>query len=228
MVEVRRRLRGLRTWITRKLWMGRDPDETLAKHFKIFVVIAITLAGVSKLIYLSGTTIPNIELIIPTLVVIGVFTPLYAGPSEAWTKVNKYFGLLILPLIFIIDLLFWGFDKIYLFTWSGFALIWVTAAKKDLSFFDKFSDLAFEATVTAAAAILFFDIFTAFGTWLLWRSLTLTTLYEVYMLQIPFTLYHLASLIFVPPLVWFGKKISRVKVRVPASEKVQAKESTGT
>jgi len=33
--------------------------------------------------------------------------------------------------------------------------------------------------------------------------------------QIPFTLYHLLSIIFVPPLVALGKFVSRVKIAIP-------------
>jgi hypothetical protein len=40
--------------------------------------------------------------------------------------------------------------------------------------------------------------------------------------QIPFTLYHLASLIFVPPLVGLGKLMVKVKVPVPVAVKVRA------
>ncbi len=215
-MNVKRQLNEFRFWLTRKLWRGKNPDEILAKRFKIFVIIGISLIAVSKLLYLSGITIPNIELITPTLVIIGAFS-LYTGSSRRWSKINRYFGFLALASVFSIDVIFWGFRTIYLFTWPGFLICWIIGMKKDFSFFDKFSNLAVEATFTAAIAIVFFDVFTAFGTWALWRPITLTALYEVYIAQIPFTLYHLGSLIFVPPLVGLGKMMNRVKVRVPVA-----------
>lgn len=220
---IRDRFHDFRIWLTRKIWWGRSPDEILAKRFKLFVIIGISLIAVSKLLYLAGITIPNLELIIPTLVVVGAFS-LYTGPSELWSKVNRYFGVLALIAVFFIDVFFWGFRSIYLFTWPGFILCWLIGLRKDFSFFDKFSDLAFEATFIAAIGIILFDVFTAFGTWFLWRPLTLTALFGVYMAQIPFTFYHLASLIFVPPLVGLGKIMTRVEVRVPVAAKTAVKE----
>lgn len=202
--------------------MGRNPDETLAKRFKLFVAVGIFLIGISKLLYLLGITIPNIELVIPTLVVMGAFS-FYTGRSEKWSKLNRYFGILALISVFLIDFLFWGFRRIYLFTWPSFIVCWIIGMRKDFSFFDKFSDLAVKATLTAAVAILVFDFVTAFGTWLLWRSMTLTALYGVFIAQIPFTLYHLGSLIFVPPLVGLGKIMGRVKVRARVSAKAAVK-----
>lgn len=222
MYSLKENLRRFRFWLIDKLWRGRSPDEILAKRFKIFVLIGISLIVGSKLLYLAGITVPNIELIIPTLVVVGAFS-LYTGKNRRWSKFHKYFGILILPVVFLIDLLFWGIDKIYLFTWPGFIICWLIGMRKEFSFFDKFSDLAVKATFTAALAILAFDFITAFGTWLLWRPLTLGALYAVYIAQIPFTMYHLGSLIFIPPLVGLGKIMNRVKVRVPIASKAGTK-----
>lgn len=213
---VRRKIEDLRIWLSRKIWYGRDPDETLAKRFKLFLIVGISLIASGKFLSLAGFPIPNIELITPLLVIMGAFS-LYMGRSEKWAKIRKYAGIIALTGVFLIDLVFWGFHKIYLFTWPGFIMVMLIARKKDLSFFDKFSDIAVEATVTAAAAIILFDIFTAFGCWLLWRPLTIASLYGVYLAQIPFTFYHLGSLIFVPPVVGFGKMISRVKLRAPVA-----------
>lgn len=96
--------------------------------------------------------------------------------------------------------------------------------RKDFDFYDKFSDLAMEATITAAVAILLFDVFTSIGVWALWRPLTIGSLYGVFIAQIPFTLYHLGSLIFIPPLVGFGKMAQRVKVRAPVAVKSRVRE----
>ncbi len=222
-MNIREKIRGFRIWVSSKFWYGRNPDETMAKRFKVFVAVAVLLIGVSKLLYLIGITIPNIELVIPTLVVVGAFS-LYTGGGKKWEERRKYFGLIALFSVFLTDFAFWGFKKIYLFTWPALMLCWFLGMRKDLSFFDKFSDLAVKATLTGAIAILAFDMITAFGTWLLWRPLTLATLYGVYAAQVPFTFYHLASLIFVPPLVGFGKIVSRVKMKVPTPVKTKVRE----
>lgn len=211
-----------RLWLSKKLWYGRDPDETLAKRFKLFLIGGISLIASGKFLHLAGFPIPNIEPIIPLIVVMGAFS-LYMGRSEKWDRIRKYAGIIAIASVFVVDLIFWGFQKIYLFTWPGFIMILLIAKMKDLSFFDKFSDIAVEATITAAVAIILFDIFTAFGFWLLWRPLTLAALYGVFIAQIPFTFYHLGSLIFIPPVVGFGKMVSRVKMRVPVAVKAGAK-----
>lgn len=218
MGEVKNKFMKFKVWLTREVWLGRNPDKTLAKRFKLFVVISIALIASSKLLYFAGLTVPNLEIITPTLVVVGAFS-LYTGRDEKWDSISKYFGVLALISVFLLDVFVWGFRKIYMFTWPAFIICWVVGLRKDLSFFDKFSDLALEATITTTVAIILFDVFTASGFWLMYRSLTLGSLYGVFMAQIPFTLYHLTSLIFVPPLVGMGKAMSRVRVRVPAASR---------
>lgn len=221
-MDLKRMFMDFRIWLSKKIWYGRNPDETMAKRFKLFVGVAIALIASSKLLFLAGVTVPNVELIIPALVVVGAFS-LYTGGSERWSKFTRYFGILVLPVIFAIDLIFWGFDKIYLFTWPGFAIAWYIGMKKDFDFMDKFEDLAIGATIAAAIGIIAFDLFTAVGFWILWRPLTLGALYAVLIAQVPFTFYHLGSLIFVPPLVGFGKMMTRVKMRVPVASKAASR-----
>ena len=196
--------------ISERVWGGRTPAEVLSKRFKIFVLIAIVLAGVSKLLYLNGILPANVELIIPTLIVVGSFS-LYLGPTKFWRRTTRYFGLLVLVAIAITDLAFWGLRSIFVFTWSGFILCWLIGMRNKLSMFDKFKKLMLRTTLTAAAAIIIFDIYTGVVGWSL---VTGTGLLVSLLAQIPFTLYHLSSLIFVPPLVGLGKLMVKVKVPV--------------
>ncbi|MDI6643081.1 MAG: hypothetical protein QMD95_03410 [Candidatus Hodarchaeaceae archaeon] len=206
----------VRRKIAEKIWSGRTPDEVLSKRFKIFVLIAIFLVAISKLLYASGVTFPNFELIIPTLVVVGSFS-LYLGPTKFWRGVNRYFGVLALVAVFLIDLIFWGPLAIYAFTWTGFILAWFLALRNKLSMFDKFKKLLWRTTLTAAIAIILFDVWTG----LIGHTLTTgTSLWVAFLGQIPFTMYHLASLVFLPPLVGLGKLM--VKVKVPVSVAVAA------
>ncbi|MDI6884413.1 MAG: hypothetical protein QMD00_04735 [Hadesarchaea archaeon] len=206
----------VRRKIAEKIWSGRTSDEVLSKRFKIFVLIAIFLVAISKPLYASGVTFPNFELIIPTLVVVGSFS-LYLGPTKFWRGVNRYFGVLALVAVFLIDLIFWGPLAIYAFTWTGFILAWFLALRNKLSMFDKFKKLLWRTTLTAAIAIILFDVWTG----LIGHPLTTgASLWVAFLGQIPFTMYHLASLVFVPPLVGLGKLM--VKVKVPVSVAVAA------
>jgi len=194
----------------------------MAKRFKIFVLLAIGFIAVSKLLYLAGVMpFQNFELIIPTLVVIGSLS-LYCGESKSWGYLVKYFGIIALVSVFIIDLAFWGFNPIYAFTWSGFIIIWIVGMKNKLSAFDRFKKLLYRTTLTAAIAILIFDVWTAFGSWLGWGEKSLAGLAAVFLAQVPFTLYHLGSLLFVPPLLGLGKLMIRVKVPVSVAARAKS------
>lgn len=204
--------------ISERIWGGRSSDEVLAKRFRIFVLLGIFLIGMSKLLYRVGITFPNLELIIPTLVVIGSFS-LYCGPTKFWRGLTRYFGIIALVSIVLIDLGIWGLRPIYVFTWSGFIIAWLFGMRNKLSMFNKFKKSLWHTTLTAAIAILAFDIWTCFGSWLGWYPKTLIGLVTAYIAQIPFTLYHLCSLAFVPPLVGLGKLMVRVKVPVAVAVK---------
>ena len=216
--KVTEKLQNFRFRVAEKIWYAKTEGETFAKRFKLFVVFCAVLIAASKFLYASGLTIPNMELIIPALVVVGAFG-LHVGSSERWNKATKYFGLLALLTVFVVDVSLWGFRRIYLFTWPSFILIWFLAKRKDLSFMDDFSDVAVDATLTTAILILVYDVITAFGTWVLWGSLSVGSLLGVFMGQIPFTLYHMSSLLFVPPLVALGKTMTKVRVRVASPVK---------
>lgn len=222
--SVKNSLYSLRLWLSEKLWYGEDMGETFDKRFEIFVIIGIALIAVSKILYVKGLTVPNLELIIPTLAVIGIFSLQFRGDGT-WYSVDKYLGVFALVAVFLLDMLIWGPKKIYLFTWPAFIACWFLAKKKNLSFRGKFKEIAIDATLATAFLIILYDVTTAFGTWLLWGSMGLGSLLGVYTGQIPFTLYHLSSLIFVPPLVALGKVMTRVRQRsaVPQGVKVAQK-----
>ena len=205
-----------------KLFGGENPEAVLAKRIKIFVLIGIGLVVLNKLVLSRFGPLPNFEMIIPTLVVIGSFS-LYCGRTKFWRGLTRYFGVVAVMSIFLIDLYFWGFHPIYAFTWSGFAICWFLGLRKKLSMFGRFKSLLYHAMLRVAIAILVFDIFTAFGWWMLTSStLTLSALFAVFLAQVPFTLYHLSSLIFVPPLVGLAKGLVKVPVQVPVAVGVRA------
>lgn len=210
----------VRRKIAEKIWGGRTPDEVLSKRFKIFVFIGIFLIGMFAVYrYFIGITfLPNFEWIIPILVVTGSFS-LYCGPSKFWRIVTRYFGVLAVISAFIVWFIMYGILPIHAFVWSGFIFAWLLAMRNKLSMFNKFKKLLWRTTLTAAIAIILFDVWTG----LVGSTLTMgESLWIVFLGQIPFTLFHLVSLVFVPPLVGLGKLLVRVKVPVPVATRVGA------
>ncbi len=196
-----------------KLFGVGAPERVLARRIKIFVLLGILFIALSIPLYLAGVTFSNFELIIPTLVVIGSFS-LYCGPTKFWRVVTRYFGVIALASVFIIYLVVWGPRPIQAFTLSGFTICWLLAMRNKLSMFDKFKKLVWRTTLTAAIAIILFDVWTG----LIGHTLTTgVSLWVAFLGQIPFTLYHLASLVFVPPLVGLGKVLARIKVAAPVA-----------
>jgi hypothetical protein len=80
--------------------------------------------------------------------------------------------------------------------------------------FDKFKTLLGRTILTAAISIIIFDIWTG----LIGHTITTgTSLWAAFIGQIPFTFYHLASLIFIPPLVGLGKMLVKIKIAAPVA-----------
>ncbi|MEM2192389.1 MAG: DUF6580 family putative transport protein [Candidatus Hadarchaeales archaeon] len=203
---------------------NRNAEKELSIRIKMFVVVAMVLMAASKFLYISRLVpFPNFELIIPSIVVVGSFSLPYG--SSRWRLLTRYFGIFALISVFLTDLAIWGLLPIYAFTWSGFLICWLIGMRNRLSMFDRFKKLLWRTTLTAAIAILIFDIWTAFGSWLGWGEKSLPGLLAIYLAQIPFTIYHLTSLVFVPPLVGLGKLMVKIKIPVSASVAVHAKTS---
>lgn len=223
--EIREKIWRLRLWVTNKLWRGKSPDEIMAKRGKLFVFIGFSLIGIFALYryYVGAFFLPNFELIIPTLVVTGSFS-FYLGGSKRWGIIYRYFGVLaIISYLAIVSAMF-GLKWINIFVGSGFVFAWLLAMRNKLSMFDEFKKLLWRTTLTAAIAILLFD----FWTGIIGSSLTMgMSLWTAFLGQIPFTMYHLASLLFIPPLVGLGKLLVRVKVPVPVATKVPVKQQEG-
>ncbi|MEM2672016.1 MAG: hypothetical protein QXF20_00265 [Candidatus Hadarchaeales archaeon] len=174
------------------------------------------LVGISKLLYLSGITFPNLELIIPTVVVVGSFSPPLGG---RWGWATRYFGVLALLPVFLTDLAVWGLRPIYFFTWTGFLFAWLLGLHNKLSPFERLVKLLGSTLITTAIAILLFDFWTGIVGW----SLLHAPLWVSFMGQVPFTLYHLCSLVFVPPLVTMAKVLVRMKLPIPVTLRIKRK-----
>ncbi|MEM2910486.1 MAG: hypothetical protein QXO01_05430 [Nitrososphaerota archaeon] len=192
---------------------GRTTDEVLSKRFRLFVLLGVVFTGLFWA-YRSAVGIellPNLEWVIPTLVTAGSFS-LPLGRNKFWRTLNRYFGVLTLAGVVAFDLLLFGpgLWHVWVFKWSGFIFAWLLGMRNGLSMFDKYKRLLGRTLLTTAIAILLFDFWTGVigcGLWIgsFWLS---------FIGQIPFTLYHLASLVFVPPLVALAKLLVKVKVPI--------------
>jgi hypothetical protein len=205
----------------KSLFRSENPEQTLSKRIMLFAIIATTLVVINKLVLSQFGPLPNFEMIIPAICVIGCFS-LPAGKGKR-RYLTRYFGIVAVIAIGLLDIWGWGFNSIYAFTWSGFLICWLLSMRKKLSIFGRFKSLLYHATLTATVAILVFDVWTCFGTWAFWYPKTLAGLTVAFLAQIPFTLYHLSSLVFIPPLVGLGKLMAKVPLQVPVAIKARTK-----
>ena len=206
--------------VSEKIWGGRNSDEILSKRFKLFVLLGAIFAGLFWVFraVVGIELLPNFELFIPTLVVVGSFS-LPTGRNRFWRALNRYFGVVALLSAVIFDLaLFWSprWTTVFVFKWSGFIFAWLLGMRNKLSMFDRFKTLLGTTLLTTAIAIILFDFWTGVIGWGLWSG----SFWLALIGQIPFTFYHLTSLVFVPPLVGLGKLL--VKVKVPVQVAVRA------
>ncbi|RLF37426.1 MAG: hypothetical protein DRN03_02340 [Thermoplasmata archaeon] len=106
--------------------------------------------------------------------------------DKRWTSI-----LIPLTVMSITDLVI-GNNLIFLFTWSGFAMIALLSyrLKSKGMFCMQRKSWIFGMGM---ASVLMYDIWTNFGCWLLWYPHTIKGLILCYTLAIPFTLWHLLS-----------------------------------
>jgi len=104
---------------------------------------------------------------------------------------SYYVFLIPISIMLITDIII-GNSYIFLFTWSGFAMIgmifFILNKKNKLTI--KKTPLIFG---TGIASVLLYDLWTNFGCWLGWYPHNLSGLSLCYTLSLPFTLWHLLS-----------------------------------
>ena len=163
------------------------------------VMLGFTCLFVALRAWKGPFFLPNFEWVLPALVVSGSIFP--KGR--------------ILPLLFVqvLWIALYGPKPIQVFTCSGFALVWFLARKNPTSPFVGFRKIVSRSLLTCAAGILLYDFWTGV---LGWSLLGHASLYASMLGQIPFSLYHLCSLVFVPPLLAVAKLTLRIKVPVVA------------
>jgi len=104
---------------------------------------------------------------------------------------SYYVFIVPLSIMFITDVII-GNNYIFLFTWSGFAMIGLIGyiLKIKNKFTIQKTPLIFGASI---GSVLLYDLWTNFGCWLGWYPHNLQGLSLCYTLAIPFTLWHLLS-----------------------------------
>ena len=127
------------------------------------------------------------------LFMIDVFFVIASISLIAGRYLGSFYSLLIpLAIMAITDIII-GNTLIFLFTWSGFALIGsigcISRQRSMLRFFGY-----------SVAAIVAYDLWTNFGCWLGWYSHDLNGLILCYVLALPFMLWHLVSTLTILPL----------------------------
>lgn len=196
----------------------RFSDTKSGQKLRLISVLVVLTGLVlsSKFLSYHGILPANIELLLPALVVAGLFRVGSIGFSEK-------FAVVALGVAIVFDFVFWGFNLIYLWTWGAVIGVWRWSRRENVDF-GRVSkkDLAIKSGVTAGIGILAYDLITAFGSFLVWQPMSLNGLFMTYSMQFPFTVYHLVSALFAPLLALGIREI--VTYRQPVVERVCERE----
>ena len=146
----------------------------------------------------------------------GGWIMLHDYPNFETVMVSIFLASMLLPLsmsfvvtisiIFLSDLYlgYFGTSKIIIFTYSGFLLVsLITSRFKDQIKGNYNSNTVYKFSATGIIFAGIYDVWTNFGVFLLSYELTLENLILVYILGIPFMIYHLLSSIVTFSLLGF-------------------------
>ncbi len=148
-------------------------------YSRLIAAIGLIVFGISSRIMLSPY--PNFE----TVTLVALLGGIMLGGLYS----------IIVPLAVICGSdLYIGNNSIAIFTWTGFIALGLAAMLARRRFTPSFNlKTVGGITGLGITGILAYDIWTAFGWWLLFYPHTAGTLTTVFALQIPFTIRHLAS-----------------------------------
>jgi len=127
--------------------------------------------------------------------VVGIFS-LLSG-----LVIGGYYSFIVPIGIMVLTDIYYGNTFIFLFTWSGFALMGLLGyfARSKISVNIK---SIFPVMGIGIGGILIYDFWTNFGCWLGWYPHTLDGLLSCYVLALPFTFWHLLSMSLILPISW--------------------------
>lgn len=142
----------------------------------------------------------------------GITQPVFMADMFFWVAaiallsgllLGGYYTLLVpLGVLFLSDL-YYGNTSIFLFTWSGFVLVGLLGyfAKKRVPFTIK---SIFPVMGLGIGSVLLYDFWTNFGCWLIWYPATPNGFLTCYILALPFTIWHILSILLVLPLLYLS------------------------
>jgi len=165
---------------------------------RIPAALLLIVAGVAGRIFLRGI-LPNTPHIYMTIngitqpvFMMDMFFVVAAISLFSGILLGGYYSFIIPMAVMAITDIYYGNTYIFLFTWSGFALIGLMGYLNN-------KGLAFNARSVAKVAgiglgsILMYDIWTNLGSWFGWYPHTLNGLLMCFTLALPFMLWHILS-----------------------------------
>ncbi|KAA0009092.1 MAG: hypothetical protein FE037_01270 [Thermoplasmata archaeon] len=165
---------------------------------KIAIILPLIVAGIvgrltlSKLLPPSPDIYINVKGITQPLFMMDLFFVIATVSMLSGFLLDKRFSMVVPVSVMLLTDLIIGNNLIFIFTWSGFAMIallsYILKSRKGFNLQSKYLLLG-----TGIAGVLLYDLWTNFGCWLLWYPHTVEGLILCYTLAIPFTLWHLLS-----------------------------------
>jgi len=165
---------------------------------KIAIILPLIVAGIvgrltlSKLLPPSPDIYINVNGIIQPLFMMDLFFVIATVSMLSGFLLDKRFSMVVPVSVMLLTDLIIGNNLIFIFTWSGFAMIallsYILKSRKGFNLQSKYLLLG-----TGIAGVLLYDLWTNFGCWLLWYPHTVEGLILCYTLAMPFTLWHLLS-----------------------------------
>ena len=166
---------------------------------KMGLMLVLIIAGIFGRLTLSELLPPSLDIFInlngitqPLLMMDLFFLIATISMLSGFLLDRRGYSLLVPISIMLVTDLIIGNNLIFLFTWSGFAMIALLShvLKSRGAFCMQRKSMIFG---TGIAGVLLYDLWTNFGCWLLWYPHTVKGLILCYTLAIPFTLWHLLS-----------------------------------
>ncbi|MCD6542199.1 MAG: hypothetical protein J7K38_02615 [Thermoplasmata archaeon] len=165
---------------------------------KIAIILPLIVAGIVGRLTLSRLLPPspdiyiNVNGITQPLFMMDLFFVIATVSMLSGFLLDRRFSIVVPVSVMLLTDLIIGNNLIFIFTWSGFAMIallsYILKSRKGFNLQSKYLILG-----TGIAGVLLYDLWTNFGCWLLWYPHTVEGLILCYTLAIPFTLWHLLS-----------------------------------
>ena len=168
---------------------------------RLVIAFLLIFIGVASRIWLHGFLPPSPHIYVnlagtkqPIFMPADVFFIIAAISLVARRYLGNYYSFFVPFLIMLITDVFIGNNYIFLFTWSGFAILGCMGYLMQSKNFGKF-------ILYGISSILVYDIWTNFGWWLGgYYGYSLHGFILCYLMAIPFTIWHLISTMAILPL----------------------------